>query len=350
MATLDDSALREKAAECFLALEVGATDRLTRLRWRAWLAETAEHRRAFEACRESWDAAGTAAAPPLPATVEVAQDRYTGDVAVASLHLHPSAPKWPDEPPRRLAMPRSAWIGLAATIALGAIGLTQYHPAAPDKAPAAVVYETGRGEQRQLTLPDGSVITLGPQVRLEVRLEPARRVFDLKRGEAIFTAAHDPGRPFLVYAGAGWIKDIGTAFDVRSDPDNVTVTVLQGEVEVDGPGTAARGALRLSQNQQVSYGTVTGAVKTVDAAQATGWREGQIAYVNQPLEKVVSDLSRYSMKDIELMDPSVGALRYTGTVSIDELDHWAAGLARVYPVQIQLAGDRLLIAAKHKDR
>ena len=54
------------------------------------------------------------------------------------------------------------------------------------------------------------------------------------------------------------------------------------------------------------------------------------------------------MKDIVLQDPSVAALRYTGTVSISELDHWAAGLARVYPVQIEVAGDRLLIGAKRQ--
>jgi len=347
MAILDDSALREKAAQCFMALEVGTTDRLTRLRWRAWLAESAEHRRALEACRESWAAAAGAKAA-LPTAAELAQDRYSGDVPVASLRLHPPAPRWADEPRSRIHLPRSAWIGLAATLVLAAIAATQYRPAIPDRPADAVVYETGRGEQRQLTLPDGSVVALGPEVRLEVRLEPDRRVFNLARGEAIFTAAHDPKRPFLVYAGAGWIEDIGTVFDVRSDPDNVTVTVIQGEVEVGGPGAATGSNLILARNQQVSFGATTGTVRTVDATLTTGWRAGQVAYVNQPLEKVVSDLRRYSMKDIVLQDPSVGALRYTGTVSVDELDHWAAGLARVYPVQIQLAGDRLLIAPKRK--
>jgi transmembrane sensor len=349
MAPLDDSALREKAAECFLALEVGTTDRLTRLRWRAWLAESAEHRRALEACRKSWAIAAGAKAT-LPTAAELAQDRYDGEVPVASPRLHPPAPRWADEPRSRIYLPRSAWIGLAATLALAAITATQYRPAIPDQEPAAVVYETGRGEQRQLTLPDGSVVALGPEVRLEVRLEPARRAFNLTRGEAIFTAAHDPKRPFLVYAGSGWIEDIGTVFDVRSDPDNVTVTVIQGEVEVGGPGSSAGSNLILARNQQVSFGATTGPVRTVDATLTTGWRAGQVAYVNQPLEKVVSDLRRYSMKDIVLQDPSVGALRYTGTVSVDELDHWAEGLSRVYPVQIQLAGDRLLIAAKRKDR
>ena len=243
---------------------------------------------------------------------------------------------------------------MAASLLLAGIVGFHYRPV-PQQAPASVVYQTGRGEQQQLTLPDGSVVMLGPEVRLEVQFEPAQRVFRLTRGEAIFTAAHEPGRPFLVYAGSGWIEDIGTAFDVRSDPDRVTVTVIQGQVAVDAPGTGLPGAspggkLILSRDQQVSFGTTADAVHTVDAAQAIAWRAGQIAYIDQPRAKVAADLRRYSMKDIVLQDPSVGALHYTGTVSVSELDHWAAGLTRVYPVQIAVAGDRLLIGPKRKER
>ncbi|HEX4507168.1 MAG TPA: FecR domain-containing protein [Alphaproteobacteria bacterium] len=348
MASPDHNSLREKAAECFLALEVGSTDRLTRLRWRAWLAESAEHRRAVEDCRRTW-IASAAATIQMPGNTELSQDRYDGGIPVAGIRAHRLVPHWSAEPLARPRIPRSAWMGIAASLALAAVITFHYRPV-PRQTPTPVVYETGRGQQQQLTLPDGSVVMLGPEVRLEVRFEPSQRVFRLIRGEAIFTAAHDPARPFLVYAGQGWIEDIGTAFDVRSDPDRVTVTVIQGQVEVGTPGAGDQGKLILSRDQQISFGAATSAVQTVDATQATAWRGGQIAYIDQPLEKVVSDLRRYSMKDIVLQDPSVGALHYTGTVSVSELDHWAAGLTRVYPVQIEVAGDRLLIGPRRKDR
>jgi transmembrane sensor len=348
MAPSDDSSLREKAAECFLALEVGTTDRLTRLRWRAWLAESAQHRQAVAACRQAWAAAAGARARQ-PDAEALGQDRYEGAVPVAAFRWHRPFQPWTEDRREALRIPRSAWIGLAASLVIATVAATQYRTAHRPE-PTAVVYQTGRGEQQQLTLPDGSVVTLGPEVRLEVLFKPDQRLFRLSRGEVIFTAAHEPGRPFLVYAGAGWIQDIGTAFDVRFDPERVTVTVLQGEVEVGTPGSDGKAGLRLSRNQQVSFGATASPVRTVDAAQTTAWHEGQIAYVDQPLAKVVSDLERYSMKDIVLQDPSIGALHYTGTVSISELDHWAAGLARVYPVQIEVAGDRLLIAARRKER
>jgi transmembrane sensor len=351
MASPDNSSVREKAAECFLSLEIGTTDRLTRLRWRAWLAESAEHRDAFQACRETWNAAA-GAKTEQPGNAELSLDGYDGEVPVAAIRRGRLGLAQPDDM-RRVPLSRGTWMALAASLVLAAVVAIRHHPTAVQPpTPAAVAYETGRGEQRQLTLSDGSVIMMGPEVHLEVELLPTQRIFRLTSGEAIFTAAHDAARPFRVYAGPGWIDDIGTAFDVRSDPAQVTVTVIQGEVEV---GTAHQDhadpkPVRLTRNEQISFGDTRGPVRTVDARQTTAWRDGQLAYIDQPLANVVDDLKRYSMKDIVMPDPSVGALHYTGTVSIGELDHWAAGLARVYPVQIQIQGDRLLISAKRKDR
>ena len=347
MEPIQNSNLREKAAECFLSLEIGTPDPATRLRWRGWLAESQAHRLAFEACRAAWNAAAGASAT-YPTDLELLRDSYAGDRPIAEIYDRPLSAATLDD--RRPRIAGSGWMVLAAaSAAIAAVIATRQHPA-PDQPTAPIAYETGRGEQRQLTLPDGSAITMGPRTHLEVHLMPAQRTFRLTTGEAIFTAAHDPARPFRVYAGAGWVEDIGTAFDVRSDPDHVTVTVIQGEVEVGTRSdhqAAPAAPVRLSRDQQVAYGETQGPVHTVDASQTTGWRDGQLAYIDQPLEQVVADLRRYSMKDIVLPDAAVGALRYTGTVSIDELDHWATGLARVYPVRIETLNDRLIIASKH---
>lgn len=362
MESLQNNSLGEKAAECFLTLEVGASDLRTRLRWRIWLAESPAHRRAFEACREAWKAS-EGLALEHPTDIELSQDRYEGEVSVALSQTHKFGwDQWSRDAahPRRPRISRTLWGTLAAaSLLVATVAGTQRRPAS-ERPPEPIVYETGRGEQRQLTLPDGSTIMMGPEAHIEVQLLLTQRIFRLTTGEAIFTAAHDPLRPFRVYAGLGWIEDIGTAFDVRSDPDQVTVTVIQGEVEVGTPGPdskpgqdqprMAAATIRLSHDQQLSFGMIRGPVHAVDARRTTAWRDGQLAYIDQPLENVVADLRRYSMKDIVMEDPAVGALHYTGTVSIGELDHWATGLARVYPVQVQMLGDRLTIAAKRKDR
>lgn len=346
--------LAEKAAECVLCLEDRDADPQAKLRWRAWLSESPAHRRAVESCRTAW-IASAGLDVPWPTATEIAADAYRGDEpiplpGVASGRL----PERRTGIYRLLPGPLSGVrmpLATAALLLLAAVVVISLR--APRDTPEGTnVYATGRGEQKQLTLPDGSGVMLGPESRLEVRLRPAERTFHLRSGEAIFTATHNAARPFRVYAGTGWVEDIGTAFDVRSDPDRVTVTVLQGEVMVgtpqadDEPGGTQPAATRLSQNQQVVYGESLGAVHAVDAALATSWRGGQLAYVDQPLEQVVADLRRYSMKDIVMQDRSIGDLRYTGTISVNGIDQWAVGLARVYPVRIQILGDRLVLAAK----
>jgi len=354
--------LAEKAAECFLCLEDRDADPQAQRRWRAWLSESPAHRRAFEACRSAWKAsAGLDMAWPTAA--EIAADTYRGDAPILLPGQRPAGGaarrRDPDAWPRlrdRLAGFRVPLV-TATLLLLAAIIATErgFFGASPD---APNIYATGRGEQKRLTLSDGSEIMLGPESRLEVRLRPTDRIFHLRAGEAIFTATHNPARPFRVYAGSGWVEDIGTAFDVRSDPDRVTVTVIQGEVAVgalssdggDGRQPGPADGVRLIQNQQVSIGAALGPVHAVDASLATAWRDGQLAYIDQPLGSVVADLRRYSMKDIVMQDQSVAALRYTGTVSVNELDQWAIGLARVYPVRIQILGDRLVLAARPGDR
>jgi transmembrane sensor len=240
---------------------------------------------------------------------------------------------------------------VAAAIALVAISVAEFprNPRHDDP----VVYATVRGEQRRLSLPDGSDVILGPESRLEVRVSPTERNFFLRTGEAIFSATHNAARPFRVYAGAGLIEDVGTAFAVRSGQDQVTVTVIQGEVVVSP--SAGRGMnpssfqAHLTKNQQVSYRDRLGPVIGVDATLATSWRNGQLSYIDAPLENVIAELRRYSMKDIVVEDQSLAGLRYTGTVSVSQIDQWAVGLARVYPVRIQVSGDRLVLRDKAGD-
>ncbi len=52
----------------------------------------------------------------------------------------------------------------------------------------------------------------------------------LLQGEAHFSVAHDKNLPFRVFAGAGQIRAVGTAFTVYLKNDSVDVTVTEGSV------------------------------------------------------------------------------------------------------------------------
>ncbi len=60
------------------------------------------------------------------------------------------------------------------------------------------------------------------------------RQFELVKGRALFTVAHDPTRPFIVNAGELTIRAIGTAFNVyKTIEDRVLISVSEGKVQIN---------------------------------------------------------------------------------------------------------------------
>ena len=96
---------------------------------------------------------------------------------------------------------------IAASVAviafLGASTLERKLVVTPRPTPAEVyetVAKTTVGERRTVKLPDGSSVELNTASELAVRYTASARAIRLTRGEAYFTVASDPQRPFSVHA------------------------------------------------------------------------------------------------------------------------------------------------------
>lgn len=221
----------------------------------------------------------------------------------------------------------------------------------------AQVEETGQAEVRTLSLPDGSTVTLGARSSIAVQFERERRSVRLDRGEAWFRVAHDPLRPFVVYAAHGMITAVGTAFVVQRDDDHVVVTVTDGAVQVvpaptDGTSSflttilsrVRQGTARVVRGEQISYedsGSAT-PVERADPDAATAWSQGRLEFDHTPLGQVIAEVNRYSRRSIHL-DPAVGEPDFTGLVLAEEIDNWICGLEDLYPVSIVEEGERVVV-------
>jgi transmembrane sensor len=344
------------ALECFLCLMDPDADPRSRARWTAWLGENPENRAAYHAVRDTWS-------QPVPGDVwptheEVTNDTYDGEIPMADeIARRKREARGPGGSGRVPATTRAFMLAsaalLVAVLGFGASRLWEGGAVSPE----ATAYRTGRGEQQRIALADGSTVTLGPVSELRVDRGGSRRQATLMNGEAIFNVVHDGTQPFKVFALSGEVQDVGTAFSVAIRADRVTVTVVEGAVAVSPQrvpdrsmsGVPSATQVTLRHDQQVSYSAAIGSVTPVDARLVTGWSHGRLAYLDQPLEEVVADLSRFTTRDIAIADPKVGALRYTGTVETDALDQWAASLTRVYPVRADTQGTGLILHFAPKD-
>lgn len=177
-------------------------------------------------------------------------------------------------------------------------------------------YHTDWGERRDITLDDGSRISLNTHSALSVEFSPKQRVIKLLEGEGYFRVSHDPGRPFIVFTAHGAAVVTGTAFNVREQSDRMTVTVTEGRVRVY-PQSADDQPVELTAGLQVSGdGRDIGPVLRVDTFQASAWREGLLVFTMQPLAAVVDELNRYFSGRIVIADPRIRARVVSGAFDL----------------------------------
>jgi len=192
-------------------------------------------------------------------------------------------------------------------------------------------------------LPDGSALTLAPRTRIAVDFGGEVRSLALSDGEAYFKVRPNKHKPFVVRTADLMVTAVGTAFDVRSDPGRAVVTVQDGVVDVSGVGDirSLGGRWRVTAGYQVVYDRDSRNVRLakVDPARALGWREGRLQYFDEPLDTVIADVNRYSSQPIRIRAQGIGRLTFTGTVFVESIDDWLAGIESTFPVRASRGRD-----------
>lgn len=260
---------------------------------------------------------------------------------------------------RQMAMPwqRTALAATALTVSVAGFFAWDHWRQQPIYAQTFV---TARGQQSDITLPDGSKLRLDTATRAEVRLYHQRREVRLPEGQAMFEVRGDPLRPFDVLAGPLRMTVVGTRFSVRYTPslsadEPAQVAVEQGYVRVrasggsapDAPGSAAAVPVELVAGQQVSSDAagVLGPVAAVSTGGIAAWRQYRVSFDNLPLARALAELERYGDTHFVLADPALGALRLTGTFDPRRLDNFSRLLPQALPVRLRTANGQTEIVA-----
>jgi transmembrane sensor len=215
--------------------------------------------------------------------------------------------------------------------------------------PTAVAsYATGKGEHRHIALADGSAIDLDAETRLRVTLSRTERRIALVDGQAIFDVAHDERRPFVVQAGQRVVRDVGTQFDVRQHPDQLTVTVARGRVSVGTEASTASGrGVLLGPGQRLTIdATGAGRLSAVDPQETFSWRAGRLVYRAQPLADVVADLNRQFVEQTQIADPQLNSLPITGVIVLDNPAAVMARLSLMLPIRAVPSDQGLILHRK----
>jgi transmembrane sensor len=290
--------------------------------WQEWMAADPRHSDAFQRMEEIWAAA------------ETIEDRAGPDATDYDCEV-PIGEWMGNRAGRRR---RLAWSALAASILCALIGAAWWWTGLRGH-----WIETPIGQNRAVTLADGSQIELGGDSAIRVRLEDTVRHIELLRGEAFFTVAKDPGRPFEVRAGAARVVAVGTAFNVRRGSERVVVAVLEGRVKITSAQHNAPVPVDAGEQSVVVKSRIEAAARLTSPAAATAWQSGRLSFDEEPLRYALEVVNRYSVKSIVVGDEDVGELRITGLVLSDNVDGWVKSLERAFDLEATEEPERIVL-------
>lgn len=227
---------------------------------------------------------------------------------------------------------RLVWMsGVAAAVALlitaGAYYYTSMHE-------PLVAKFTSKGEKSTFMMEDGTRVTLNADSRLEYAAnfpQESREVY--LTGEAFFDVHSDAQKPFIIHTNKMDIKVLGTAFNVKSYPNETSTeaTLLKGAIEVtvaDNPSEKI--ILKPSQKlvvnnydstkkRSVALKDVVPALTTMTYFQQkdtvimeTSWLQNKLVFQDEDFETLARRMERWYNISIRFNKTGMKQLRFTG--------------------------------------
>ena len=269
--------------------------------WEAWLAEDDRHGEVYWRMAENEaDIVGTLARTETPMSEGVRATVHPVRPGERRARPGGGARKAP------LTRTRRSWVAVGAATAAAVVGAVWIGWTV---IPQTRLVETGQGEQRTVTLADGSQVYLAGATRLAVDRRAPRAV-TLEAGRAVFEVAHDARHPFTVDVGSATVTQIGTVFDVTRLENGARVAVSEGVVRFGEAGRYE--TLRVGESLTSVEGRLTR--RTVDVEAVAGWRSGRLAYEQEDLSVVAQDLARETGRTITV-DPALADRTFSGGLS-----------------------------------
>jgi transmembrane sensor len=295
--TTDDSVSGDAELWTIVLSSPACTD-AERAEFDAWLAASSEHPAAYARAQR---------------THTLTRELLGDDLLMAELRRARRAA------PAFRPLLRWASAGLAAALVI-AIAVPAWQWLGRSSAPPPQRYVANVGEQRTLTLADGTQLVLDTHSEVVAHFDARERRIEFVQGQAQFVVAEDAQRPFVVVSGTARIRDIGTTFQVRTIGRKLSVTLLDGivSVETERAGTSPA-TVTLQPGQKLTY--VSGAppvISRIELDHAQAWTQGSLFVQGQRLDQLLEEMNRYSTRQVVLADPADGAILISGKYKVDD--------------------------------
>lgn len=307
------------AAEWIVKIDAGEMTAQEYAAFSAWRDASEQHRDAFERLSVLWGAADE---------LEVLNDYAEADKASEILTKT-----------RNSAITKRVFLTGAVPAGMLAAGAAAFSLQPGLFRRTSGTFKTVVGQQKTITLADGSKLELNTNSEVRVTYTELARTVRLVRGELFSDVQSDKNRPFSVVTDMGSVTAVGTSFSVRVREDKVDVMVAEGRVTVAPGGDAVEKApltpqeikplaasashTEVDAGYSAVFDTTVEQVVSLEPqvmARKLLWRDGLLAFSDDPLSEVVEDVSRYTEVSIEIADQDLRDLPVAGYFRVGDID------------------------------
>lgn len=336
--------VREAAVDWLIAFCEEEVDEAGRQAFNAWLRTSPEHVRAYLRISALWTDADLIDQGQKKSLDELVEQALAESNIV---QFAPAERTAEDRRPRRHFRTTGA---IAASVTVAILGIVSgvNHL-------RTTTYSTGIGEQRSLTLADGSQVELNADSSISVKFTDERRLIALEKGQALFRVAKNPARPFIVRTEDTDVKAVGTQFDVYRKAGETVVTVVEGRVAIEErklmratstlPADMALVLLAAGEKVVIRPSAIT-VPQPANIEATLAWTDGLLMFESTPLEEVAREFNRHNLKPLVIEGQTLRRLEITGVFPASGATRVLDFLQERFGVTVRETGAEIRIAQR----
>jgi len=247
-----------------------------------------------------------------------------------------------------------SWIA-TVTLILGMAGIGAFLMNREEAVPIYVV-SAGIQNMEQVSLPDGTIVQLGPGSKLTYPAGFKDKIREVHLdGQAFFDVNKDPSKPFVVQTQSMRVEALGTAFELfaYNIENRSEAILLQGKIKVNLKHHDPSGQTEwiLGQNEKIEYNKRDKEVvhSLVNADTYTSWRKrGVLTFENEKLSMIIPRLEQWYGRHIICEKEIADTYKFTFKIRDESLERILYIMSESSPIRYNKSegGDYTLYLVK----
>ncbi len=242
------------------------------------------------------------------------------------------------------------WVAAASVILVAALGY--FYLSSPKTSAGAAITGTEHkneikarmGSRSRLELPDGTKVWLNADSRIIYGQGFNKQSREVEiEGEAFFDVTKNAKLPFIVHAGGIDVRVLGTAFNVKSYPDDPTIetTLMRGAVEVIKTNEPSGARILLQPHEKLVFTKSIDSLRLLPSPQnppqemlvtsiaanipdssmkETSWVYDRLFFDGDTFTELAGKMERWFNVKISFKDKAVSDYRFKGTFKNETIE------------------------------